>query len=271
MKIILKEPLSFYYSLFLSFFTFSLLLSSQLFAQEKHSLKILAYNIHHANPPSKKDIIDLEAIAKVIIRLNPDLVALQEVDVNTKRSGVDLHQAQQLARLTGMNYYFEPSIPFQGGGYGNAILSKFAREKKSFYQLSSEEGTEPRSILTIQVTLPGKKKVKFASTHLDYSKPSNTAKQAKDIVSYYKKEKLPLIIAGDFNAEIGSEAITILDGSFERTCPAECSPTIPVANPQKAIDFIFYKSKKGFNVNRHEVISETYASDHLPVFAILSY
>jgi endonuclease/exonuclease/phosphatase family metal-dependent hydrolase len=271
MIISFKETMAFFHLSFPSFLLIFFLLFSQLFAQEAHSLKVLAYNIHHANPPSRPGLIDIEAIADLILEYDPDLVALQEVDVNTKRSGVNLDQAHHLARLTGMNYFFEPSIPFQGGGYGNAILSKFAIEKKSFFQLSAEEETEPRSILTIQVTLPGNKKVKFASTHLDYSKPSNTVRQAKDIVKYYMKEKLPVIIAGDFNAEIGSEAINLLDDSFERTCPVECPPTIPVTNPQKTIDFIFYKSKKAFNVERHEVISETYASDHLPVFAVLSY
>lgn len=33
--------------------------------QAQH-LKVLSYNIHHANPPSKPDAIDLEAIARVI-------------------------------------------------------------------------------------------------------------------------------------------------------------------------------------------------------------
>ena len=50
-------------------------------------LKIMSYNIHIGNPPSKPGIIDMKAIIKAIKIENPDLVALQEVDVNTARSG----------------------------------------------------------------------------------------------------------------------------------------------------------------------------------------
>ena len=271
MKTFLKKSLSHVAPLFFGSVVFALLFVVQVHAQKDRNVKVMAYNIHHANPPSKPDYIDLEAIAKVILAADPDLVALQEVDANTKRSGIDQNQAKELGILTGMNYYFEPSIPFQGGGYGNAILSKFPIEKKAFYSLSAAEGTEPRAVLTVQVTLPGKQKVKFASTHLDYSVGSNTAQQAKDVIDYFKKEKLPVILAGDFNAVVDSDAIKTMDSSFERTCTENCPPTIPVIKPKKAIDFIYFKSKKDFTVKHHEVISETYASDHLPVFTILSY
>jgi endonuclease/exonuclease/phosphatase family metal-dependent hydrolase len=61
-------------------------------------IRVMSYNIHHANPPSKaKDsTIDMQAIADVIIKANPDLVALQEVDNRTTRSGVNLNQEQEL-------------------------------------------------------------------------------------------------------------------------------------------------------------------------------
>ncbi|MFN2440183.1 MAG: hypothetical protein ABR503_13355 [Chitinophagaceae bacterium] len=54
---------------------------------KKPGLHILSYNIHHANPLSRPGIIDLQAIAQVIKQQTPDLVALQEVDVYTNRSG----------------------------------------------------------------------------------------------------------------------------------------------------------------------------------------
>ncbi|RZK47377.1 MAG: endonuclease, partial [Pedobacter sp.] len=44
---------------------------------------MLSYNIHHCNPPSAGTLIDVDTIAGVIRKLNPDLVALQEVDVKT--------------------------------------------------------------------------------------------------------------------------------------------------------------------------------------------
>src|SRR5690554_4405995 len=87
-------------------------------AKTTQSLKVLSYNIHHANPPSKPDFIDLPAIAKVINESDADLVALQEVDVNTIRSGKGINQTEELGRLTNRHYFFVKGIDYQGGEYG---------------------------------------------------------------------------------------------------------------------------------------------------------
>lgn len=82
-------------------------------------LRILCYNIHHANPPSKPGLIDLAAVANVIKQQAPDLVALQEVDVNTIRSGKTSNQAADLAKLSGMPYYyFAKAIDYEGENTG---------------------------------------------------------------------------------------------------------------------------------------------------------
>ena len=78
-------------------------------------IRVLSYNIHHANPPSRADLIDMKAIANVILSERPDLVALQEADVYTSRSGSSLHQAEELGRLTGMKAYFAKAIDYAGG------------------------------------------------------------------------------------------------------------------------------------------------------------
>jgi endonuclease/exonuclease/phosphatase family metal-dependent hydrolase len=39
-------------------------------------LRVMTYNIHHANPPSKPNVIDVEAIATIINKESPDVVAL---------------------------------------------------------------------------------------------------------------------------------------------------------------------------------------------------
>src|SRR5690606_8398369 len=101
---------------------------------KKFSLKILTYNIHHASPPSRPGVIDLDAIAKVINAHQPDLVALQEVDVNTGRSGPH-NQAVALGKKTGMIAYFFKSIHYDGGEYGLAILSRFPVKETNFYPL----------------------------------------------------------------------------------------------------------------------------------------
>ena len=99
-------------------------------SRKENAIRVLSYNIHHANPPSKPGIIDIEAIAKVIAKESPDIAGLQEVDFKTNRSGRNSNQAAELARLSGMPYYyFAKAIDYDGGEYGLAILSKFPMEE----------------------------------------------------------------------------------------------------------------------------------------------
>ena len=109
--------------LFLILFIFTCAVAHMVRATgEKKMIRVLSYNIHHGEGLDGK--LDLERIARVIKSASPDLVSLQEVDNRTTRSkGVD--QAKELARLTGMKYAYGPSMDFDGGKYGNAILTKF--------------------------------------------------------------------------------------------------------------------------------------------------
>ena len=237
-----------------------------------NEIRVLTYNIHHANPPSKsKDgFIDIDAIAKVIEFQSPDLVALQEVDVNTKRSG-NINEAVILATKLKMNFYFFKAIDHDGGDYGVAILSKYPLSNPQTYKLpnNGDAKAEPRVLGIGTATLPDGRKIRFASTHLDAQKSDeNRMKQVTEINKLTEGESLPLILAGDFNANTGSEAIKVFDQQFVRSC-TDCGFTIPVISPKNTIDHIAYKKGGNFSVLSHQVINETYASDHLPVLAIL--
>ena len=240
--------------------------------RDTSGLRVLCYNIHHANPPSKPDVIDMAAIAGVINASQAQLVALQEVDVNTERSGTTLNQAQDLAERTGMTAYFGKAIDYMGGEYGVAILSKYPMSNMKTHMLPTADGTngEQRVVATAEITLPGNRKIVFASTHLDAQKnDTNRLMQINKVLEVFSAEKLPVILAGDFNAVPSSEVISRLDQQFMRTCKTGCAFTVPVINPNKTIDYIAYKSTTDFRVQEHRVIKEEYASDHRPVFSIL--
>lgn len=236
------------------------------------NLRVLCYNIHHANPPSRPGFIDLEAIANVIKQEQPHLVALQEVDVYTGRSGKTSHQAEHLALRTGMKAYFAKAIAYDGGEYGVAILSKLPMEAMKNTSLPTAVGTggEPRTLATAVITLPRGKKILFASTHLDAQRQdTNRLLQINSITQVLQEEKLPVVIAGDFNAVPSTRIIERLDDHFTRTCITNCQFTVPQKNPTRTIDFIAYTPAAAFSVVEHEVIDEPYASDHLPVKAVI--
>lgn len=249
--------------------TFLLLfLNLNVFAQKADTLTIVCYNIHHGNPPEKPDVIDLDAIANVIATQKPDLVALQEVDVNINRSG-KVDQAAYLAKKLNMYHYFAKAIDHDGGDYGVTVLSKFPILESNTLKFSRIEGrkAEDRVLATVTVKLNSGKTIKFSSTHLDHVRNDKLRLiQVAEIIKQAEKETLPFIVAGDFNAKPSSATIKLLDETFSRTC-YDCDFTIPVVRPKETIDFITYKKNEKIEVIKHEVIQEHLASDHLPIAA----
>lgn len=236
-------------------------------------LKVLTYNIHHANPPSKPELIDLKAIAHVINEKKPDLVALQEIDVNNRRSGIELDEAAVLGSLTGMHHFFVKGIDYEGGAYGVAILSKLPILKIDSLRLPIAEGSdgEPRVLAIVTVEPQKNRPISFACTHLDL-KEQNRILQSAAIVRKLDQYKHPVILCGDFNAKPGSDVINYFDKFFSRSKTAGAAAfTIPEKKPNREIDFVMYKPKTVFTQKKHVVVNEPYASDHLPVYVELSF
>jgi endonuclease/exonuclease/phosphatase family metal-dependent hydrolase len=239
-------------------------------AGEEVQLKVMSYNVHHCNPPSRPGHIDVDAIVAAIKAEDPDLLALQEIDVHTNRSGA-FNQAAEIAGKLGMHFYFGKAIDYGGGSYGIALLSRYPMADTVVYRLPTKAETkgEPRVMATAKVVLPGGTAIRFGNTHLDAQKePVNRMLQMEEIVRISASEKLPFVLAGDFNCTPDSEEIKLLDTRFTRTC-STCEPTIPVTIPDRAIDYIAFAPGKKFQVISHQVIPERYASDHLPVVAII--
>jgi len=250
------------------FFLLTLALSFEGFSQ--NTLKVMTYNIHHANPPARKDIIDIEGIATVINTQDPDLVALQELDVNTRRSG-GVDQVRKLAELTGVKAFFSKGIDHEGGAYGIAILSKYEISSTERFALPFKDGLkyEQRSLAVVNVNIPHIGPVYFACTHLDL-KDEHRMLQVMEINRILGARKQPVILAGDFNFQASNPAMKIIEDKFIRSCTADCPPTIPDTDPVSEIDFVFLKKGSRLNFQNHQVITGIHASDHLPVVVTIS-
>jgi endonuclease/exonuclease/phosphatase family metal-dependent hydrolase len=132
----------------------ALMISAAVDAAEPFRLRVLSYNIHHAEGVDRK--LDVERIARVILSVKPDLVALQEVDQKVKRSqGID--QPAELARLTKMQVVFGANIELQGGHYGNALLSRFPIARHKNHLLPNIDASEQRGVIEAEITLPDSK------------------------------------------------------------------------------------------------------------------
>jgi len=232
-------------------------------------IKIMSFNIHHGNPPEEEGKIVLDEIVKAIRESEASIVALQEVDVHTKRSG-NINEAKILADQLGMYVFFAKAINYDGGEYGLAILSKYPLSDEKNYPLSlkADAHAEPRILQTVTLTLPNQKKLKFANTHLDVLQTGNRELQAAEIIEIAKTETLPMLIAGDWNATLGSKTLQIMDAFFTRAC-IKCPITCPEDGLDGAIDFIAFTKKSPVKILNYKVLTEVKASDHYPIVAEL--
>src|SRR5687767_4344036 len=164
-------------SLLAGFFIAAAVGCSTVSRAEPEKVTVLSYNIHHGAGTDGK--LDLERIARIIREQKPDVVAFQEVDVKTSRSG-GVDEAAELERLTGMNAVFGKAMDYSGGGYGQAILSRWRIKEHSVHQLPQRAGREPRILLVSTIENPNGSFV-FASTHLDHELEEVRVEQARAI------------------------------------------------------------------------------------------
>lgn len=237
-------------------------------AKSGAALRVITYNIRHGAPIHQANI-QLKGIAAAINAQKPDLVALQEVDSMTGRAPVD--EAKELGKLTGMNYFFSKTINFQGGEYGDAILSRYPILAVQHDELSMPDPSgEARAVGIITIEpFPGVK-INFATTHLDLKK-NNRIAEINQLITISKQSAYPLILAGDFNATPGSKEIEMLKKEFTFACDTNCPLTFPSDKPSIAIDYIILNpaASEKFHVKSYTAGQRTLASDHLPLIEYL--
>ena len=131
--------------------------------EQAPKIRVASFNI------AAGKVSDMTAIAKAIRAMNVDVVALQEVDKLTARSG-RVDQAAELAKLTGMQAVFGRAIDFDGGEYGLAFLSKYPLHDAVIYPLPSGQ-REQRIAFSAKVDVPEfPTPITLFNTHLDTRK-----------------------------------------------------------------------------------------------------
>lgn len=237
-------------------------------AAEPTRLRVLTYNIHHGEGTDGK--LDLARTAAVIARAAPDVVALQEVDNQTTRSnGVD--QAAELGRLTGMHAAFGKAMDHAGGGYGDAILSRFPLSEVRVHDLPTAPGSEPRCAIAarIQVGQDGRAFV-IVSTHLEHARAPIRLLQAQALdQALAAAEARPAILAGDFNDVPEGPAIGALRPHWIDASAGNPDPTSPAGHPRRKIDYIFFRPGGAWRAVETQVIDEPVTSDHRPLLVVL--
>ena len=202
-------------------------------------------------------VVDYDRTAEVILRQMPDVVALQELDSMTGRSGHN-YQIEELAKRT--NYYpvFGKAIDYEGGGYGVGVLAK---EKPLSTKRIPLPGEEPRVLLIVELS-----NYVIACTHLDLEESERLA-SVPLIINEAQHWQKPFILAGDWNDHPDSQLLKELTKFFTINSGNEF--TFPADEPNECIDYVASFNSFSAETIKSVVIEEKEASDHRPLLVKL--
>ncbi len=253
----------------------------------ENSLKVMTLNARHGRGGRKSPIIrrktaleNLVRISEVLIRENPDIVMLQEVDKKSIFTGYFDH-VKKLIKLADYKYIFHPGdhVNFNIGNitiasYGTALISKSPLEQSCSYRLKTNTPLKKGFVYaqTCPVQFNGKK-IDVVSLHLVALDPiprKSRIRQADSIVNHILELESgnPMIIGGDFNCERNEEeALIYIARSLSLNYQREdefCLNTFPSRKPRKCIDWIMVSSE--LEIKNYYCVSDL-ISDHYAVVA----
>jgi endonuclease/exonuclease/phosphatase family metal-dependent hydrolase len=235
------------------------------------TLRVMTYNIFAGNDLERRS--NLARVAALIDSLAVDIALLQEVDRRTARSG-GVDQAATIAEHAGRHAVFGSSMAFDGGEYGNAIVSRWPATWWRVVPLDAAmpaapgaSPAEPRSLLHAVFATPAGD-VHVLNTHLDH-RPESPWRRAQIVeLLAYVADSVPryarVVFGGDLNATPDSPDARAFGAAFDDAWPA-CGTgpgdTFRADRPDRRIDYI----KLARVTCTAAWVHATEASDHRPL------
>jgi endonuclease/exonuclease/phosphatase family metal-dependent hydrolase len=236
--------------------------------------RIVTYNVHRCVGNDRR--LDVARIAEVLARLEPDIVALQELDVGRARTG-HVDQAHEIATDLDMACHFHAALTVEEERYGDAILTHYPERLVQVGPLPGYDRLrvlEPRGALWIEAEIEGKT-VQVVNTHLGLV-PREQQIQAAWLASpAWLEHPLctgPRILLGDFNATGTSVVYRTLTAKLAaarnlvKASRKQPTTTFPSPLPVLRIDHVFVSPE----IQVTDVFAPfdpltRVASDHLPL------
>lgn len=155
----------------------------------------------------------VDMLAAEIRAMEVDVIALQEVDVRTRRGGF-VDEPGELATALGLNYVFAASIKWDQGHYGLALLSRWPLVSVERHRLSSTPEAEPRIVLDVTVCAD-EKPLHLLNLHAD----RRTASRALGFADLRRIAKddfgRGLLVLGDLNEYADAPGVrSLIDAGF---------------------------------------------------------
>jgi len=232
------------------------------------ALRIATYNIHGA--VGTDGVHSAERIASVIVELDADIVALQEVPLGGNFAPNAL---PVLREITGMDAIAGPTLDTPGRRYGNAILSRLPIRASRALDLSFGK-REARGALDVDVQTSfdagagTATALRIVATHLGLSARERRA-QIRALIAAFDTPRMPVLLMGDINEWfVWGHALRMLVTHFQA---APAPRTFPSRFPVFALDRIWmHPANRLLGVHVHRSMLARVASDHLPLVASIA-
>ena len=264
---------------------------------------IVTYNIGYLSGMTNNRAIEkpkslfdynLQKVIDETQRVNPDIIAFQEIDYDASRS-YNVNQEEEIADL-GYNYraktinwderylpfpYWPISMHFGKVVSGQSIISKYPLKDQQRIVLQRVADAPfhrdafylERLAQVVKVVLDGKEVI-LINIHLEAFDKDTRVKQFEEVVALFNKYKAnyPTILLGDFNSRARDENAIVKKMFTMKNVGNAAFDVINIENtfdtkaPYERIDYIFY-TKSSIEYISGKVLNEFgQASDHLPVF-----
>ncbi len=247
-------------------------------------LRVVTYNVHYCKGLDGRFAPD--RVARILRELDPDLIALQEIDCGRPRSRGDDQLAYFAAEL-GLHQLFAPSIVNGSERYGHGLLSTrpLRRVRQARLPTGGVPVVEPRDALYAALEVGGRE-LAVVSTHLGLAFSERAAQidclLSKDFLGGIAHDA-PALLLGDLNLTPGGKLYRRLVSRWNQVnghatfrdvqahAPGHVAvKTFPSFLPMRQLDHIF--ATPHFQI--HRVYSPANlltrrASDHLPLVADL--
>ena len=229
-------------------------------------MRLLSYNIHKGVGSDRR--YRLERIIQVIKDENPDVVCLQEVDYNVRRSNYHDQPRMIADQLRPAAYSYQLNVPRREGGYGNLVLSRWPLLKQHHLSLRLHK-RKPRGAQLVVVDSP-EGHVQVVNWHLGLREKERRWQVGHLLHhnSFRESAHLPTVIAGDYNDWRNTlERVVFSTHGFQQaTYPLKPFRSFPSFLTLTALDKFFHRGD--LTVQQARVVKTALtrrASDHLPL------
>jgi len=225
-------------------------------------IRIASYNIHECI--GRDGRVDPHRIAAVLVELDADVIALQEL----RSPDGAVRTLEFLAERTGMFAVEGPTMLKAGASYGNALLSRTEPLDARGIDLSVP-GREPRGALDVRLPVAGRC-LRVVATHLGL-RPAERRSQVRRLLDHLAADRSEaLVLMGDLNEWfLWGRPLRWLHAVFRETpSPA----TFPAGRPLFALDRLWVRPRALLGtLSVHRSAAARVASDHLPLVATLRF